>query len=74
MSIRVDARFVHDVVKNWGDPKTNAYLDSMRVEMRRDLKKCNRNMAPILESLIEELSNEEFWVKMDWMFDFRFTP
>ena len=74
MSIRVDARFVQDVVKHWGEPKTNAYIEAMRVEMRRDLRKCNRNMAPILESLIDELPNEEFWVKMDWMYNFQFSP
>ena len=74
MSIRVDSQFVHDVVRHWGDPKTNAFIDSMRVEMRRDLKRSNRNMIPILESLIEELSSEEFWVKMDYIYNFRFTP
>lgn len=74
MSIRVDTRNIADTLKYWDDNKTKAYLDSIRVEIRRDLRKCPKNDVPILESIIEQLDTKEFWVMLDYMTSFSFTP
>jgi hypothetical protein len=72
--MRVDARFIAETCKYWDDSKTQALLEALRVEMRRDLRKCSRNEAPFVESIIEQLDSKEFWLTLDWMMGYEFNP
>ncbi len=74
MSIKVDRRFIENTLKYWGDDKTDALLEAMRVELRRDLRKCSKNEAPIVESIIEQMGTEEFWEMLNWVTEYQFNP
>ena len=75
MSIHVGPKLIEDILKHWDDDGVKELLEAMRVEMRRDLRKCpNKNFVPILESIIEQLETKEFWKMIDYITNFEFDP
>ena len=74
MSMRVDSRLIADIYKYWDDNKTQALIEALRVEMRRDLKRCSRNEAPLVESIIEQLNSKDFWFTLNWIIGYEFHP
>ena len=74
MNMRVDSKLIGEVLKYWDDRKTQAMIESLRVEMRRDLRKCSRQEIPLLEDVIERLSDKNFWITLDMVVGYEFTP
>lgn len=74
MNMRVDSKLIGEVLKYWDDRKTQAMIESLRVEMRRDLRKCPRQEIPLLEDVIERLSDKNFWITLDMVVGYEFTP
>ena len=74
MNMRVDSKLIGEVLKYWDDRKTQAMIESLRVEMRRDLRKCPRQEIPLLKDVIERLSDKNFWITLDMVVGYEFTP
>ncbi len=74
MSIHVGPNFIKDLLHHWGDDGTKALLEAMRVEMRRALRQCPKNLVPIFESIIDQLETREFWIMIEIINGFEFDP
>ena len=73
-NMQVDRRFIENTLKNWGSDNTEALLEALRVDLRRNLRKCSKDEAPVFESSIEQMDTEDFWLMLDIITNYQFTP
>jgi hypothetical protein len=74
MTIEINPSFVNRVFNKWDEAETTEVLDALRVELRRDLRKANRNDVPIFESIIEQMDSRDFWGMLDVVMGYKFNP
>jgi hypothetical protein len=74
MSIEVNSSFINHVLDKWDKEETTELLDALRVELRRDLRGANKKDAPIFESIIEQIDEQNFWVMLAVIYGYKFNP
>lgn len=73
--MKINPGLVEYIVKNFNkeDSDVRAILDCMKVELRRDIKKCqSREQANFLSMFVDQIETPDFWDTLDWANHFVF--